>query len=95
MHVKTLTPEMCVGIPHRNHIHPQQPDVIHFPCFSFTEKLCFMDAFVAGWSKEFHSKEILHPHISYNRDRHTCINPSSKILGTYVYRRSILTGGNI
>ena len=38
-----------------------------------------MGAFVAEWSKEFHPKERFKEiHISYNRDRHTCINPNSK-----------------
>lgn len=30
----------------------------HFPCFTLTETL--MDVFLAGWSKEFHSKEGLY-----------------------------------
>ena len=40
-----------------------------------------MTAFVAGWSKEFHSKE--HLLISYNRNRHTCRNKSFEKLDTY------------
>ena len=78
---------------YRQRCSPQQPDVIQFPCFSLTGILCLIDAFVVGWSKEFHSKERLHLLINYNRDRHTCINPSSKKLGTYVYRRSIWPEG--
>ena len=49
-----------------------------------------MDSFEAGWSKEFLPKERLqHLLLSYNRDKHLCINPSSKKTGTNVYRRSI------
>ena len=38
-----------------------------------------MGAFVAGRSKKFHSKgREHHLLISYSRDRHTCVNSSSK-----------------
>ena len=49
---------MCVGKPHRNYIHPQQPEVIHFPCFSLTEIL--MDASVAGWSNFILKKDYMY-----------------------------------
>ena len=43
-----------------------------------------MGAFVAGLSKEFHSKERMRLLIGYNSDKHTCSNSKSKKSGTYI-----------
>ena len=57
--------------------------ILPFPCFTLTEIHVLISAFVACWSKEFHSNA--HLLIRYNRDRHTCRNSSSEKLGTYTY----------
>ena len=43
-----------------------------------------MGAFIAGWSKEFHSKERMRLLIGYNSDKHTYSNSKSKKSGTYI-----------
>ena len=51
----------------------QQPDLKHYIFHCLTRTGIFMGAFVAGWSKEFHSKERLqHRSIGYNLDRYKC-----------------------
>ena len=53
-----------------------------------------MGAFVAGWSKEFHSKERYQRRpLGYNRNRYTC---SIQIPKHSVHKLEIrMTGGNI
>ena len=72
---------MCVGSYTPQELYsPQHPDVKH-NIFPHTET--FMGAFVAGWSKEFHSKEKLqHRSLGYNRNRYTCSNTISETFGT-------------